>query len=59
MLTLKIELSVILPAKGVYSEIEENTNLRQASYGKTIGKSGEQGSGILYWWKAGSWEGLL
>lgn len=39
VLTLKIKLPFILPAKmGVFG-VAENCDLRQASYSKTIGKS--------------------
>lgn len=46
LLTLKIKMSVVLP--NGYLGVAENCNLRHSSYGKTIGKSGEQRRGTPF-----------
>lgn len=45
VLTLKIKLLGILPAKWVYLGTAENCNFIQESFGKTTGKSGERKRG--------------
>lgn len=59
LLTLRLSLSVILPAKWVYLGIRENCSLRHASCDKTIGKSNKQRRGTLFYGEKGGWEGLF
>lgn len=47
---------VILPPKGTYSGIAENSKWELASYDKTIGKSDNTGEERYFTEKGGSWE---
>lgn len=53
LLTLKNQLSVILPVKRVHPGIIGNYNSGHVGYGKTISKSGT----LFYRGKAGGWGG--
>lgn len=56
----KSESANYFTSKGwVYLEIAESCNPGQGSYRKTIGESGEQIRGILFYREKGDLEGLL